>query len=485
MPSIGKINGLCADYSQSTLNGRPYDKIYERILAGKDARFNQMMKRGGIPCELGHPTDLDADGNPRTETDPTKVAVILTKIRKSGNKTLVAEGEIMDTPNGRIFKALSEFYTFGLSSRGSYEVDDEMPTWSVEGPNGWNQDTYVFKGYDLVILPANANSMLSATEGIDSKGKKVIHRVARESIDVNLLAKASNVSEDQVEEALDGLFEVNPEAKKSEEVNISEMAERLDEENIGDVGEATVEEVIKEETGEGVGEGKDSVEPTLVANGEDVEKIKADLQTALDEVNRLGEESGKKDLEISSRDAEILGLRDENSRLQTEIDQRIAESEEFVEKFNSLKEMAQKLVESYKKAKEVFDGKNSSEEENKELESRLEESEKGRKDAEESLTQKTNEVHSLRKELREAKESLISAYSTALGVSTEAIKSSLGKNYTVSKIRPAAESIANQTSRLPGRSVLPVAVKRTSSATESFVPGDEIEREIYEMIKNN
>ena len=217
MPAIGKVSGLTADFSRSTVNGRSYDKIFEKILSGKDERFNTMMSRGGIPCELGHPTDLDENGQPRTETDPSKVAVILTSIKRAGQNKVMGEGVICDTPNGKIFKALSEYYRFGFSSRGSYSVPDDSSLFYSEGPDGWNQDSYIFKGFDLVFLPANTNSDVSVTEGVGDKKRM---KVARESIDVDLIAKASQVTSDQVEEALDQLFNVNPDAEKGEEITV-------------------------------------------------------------------------------------------------------------------------------------------------------------------------------------------------------------------------------------------------------------------------
>lgn len=473
MPSIGKISGLCADYSQATFNGRPYDKVYERILNGEDFRFNEMMKRGGIPCELGHPTDLDANGNPRTETDPTKVAVIITEIKKGGPQKLIASGEIADTPNGRIFKELSNYYQFGLSSRGSYEVSDDFDT---EGPDGWNQDSYIFKGYDLVLIPANTTSVLSVTEGVSEKPK--ITKVARESIDVNLLAKASQLSEDQVEKALDQLFGVDPEAEKSEEITVSEMKEKLDNQNQEETSEIVESEGVEEETPE-----QEEVEPTLITDGDEVEKIKADLQKALDEIESLKKGREEDGIEIANRDAEVTRLTSENEGLQNELDERIAESEKFVEQFEALKELASKLLESYRAAKEIFESKKEEPSENEEkLKQELEDEKERRVSAEESYTRVQKLNSGLSRELKEAKESLISYHSMALGISEQALKNSLGKSYSVKSIKAAAESIANQsTYSIP---VLPVVRKRASSTESLMVGNDEVERELLAQIKS-
>ena len=481
MPSIGKISGLCADYSKATYNGRPYDKIYEKILSGQDYYFNQMMKRGGIPCELGHPTDLDANGNPRTDTDPTKIAVIITDIKKGGPQKLVASGEIMDTPNGRIYKELSKYYNFGLSSRGSYELSDDDFS---EGPDGWNQDSYIFKGYDLVILPATEGSVVSVTEGVESTSGKIF-KVARESIDVNLLSKATQVSEDEVNEALDQLFKVDEKAQPGEEVTVHQMKETIEEEKAKKAKEEGTELVPEEnpEAGEKPAEGGE-IDATLITNGEEVEKIRADLQTALDQIQVLTQDNEEKKLELSNRDAEVLQLNSKVKDLQSELDERILESEELVEKFETLKELSSRLLESYKLAKDKFEAEQQEPSpEDEEVAERLADTERERDEAQEELEKQRRVVTGLKGELAVAKESLIEAYSMSLGVSPSALKNSLGKTYSVRRIKPAAEALANQTAKFSDLPIFTPQVKR-STGGETLVAGDEVERELIDLIKN-
>jgi hypothetical protein len=475
MSSIGKISGLCADYSKSTLNGRPYDRIYERMLNGQDFRFNEMMKRGGIPCELGHPTDFGPDGVPRTETDPTKIAVILTKVERGGPKKLVASGDIMDTPNGRIFKTLSEFYTFGLSSRGSYEVEDDSP---VEGPDGWNQDSYVFKGYDLVLLPSNAGSELSVTEGLETPKNKVV-KVARESIDVNRLAEASNVSEDQVNEALDQLFKIDDSPVKSKEIGMSDIKEELGLTETDEKPDDVVEETHED------GSDLEENSPTLITNGDGVDEIRADLQKALEQIEELTKKREEDGIELSNRDAEITKLTSDKEGLQTELDERIAESEELMEKFEALQSMTYKLLESYRKAKEIFEnGQNGHSEKEEELSLELGKAKDRERQANESLEKTKKLLLASRKETLDAKESLIELYSTSLGISQTALRSTLGKQYQVKSIRAAAESLAQTAARCSARPAIPVVTKR-AVATESFQAQDEVERELMAQMKNN
>ena len=505
MPAIGTIKGLCADYSSKTANGRGYDQIYERMLAGKDDRFNKMMKRGGIPCELGHPTDFDEGGNPRTDTDPSKIAAIITKITKIGPQQLMAEGKIMDTPNGKIYKALSEFYNFGFSSRGSYLVDDGDGLNSFlpeEGPDGWNQQTYVFKGFDLVLLPANAGSIVSATE---SEGgvhpKKKIMKVAREAIDVNLLAKASQVSEAQVEEALDDLFRPSPDAEKTEEVSLLDIKnkeEKLEDgaAKVGGSGE-NGEEVAPGESENTEDENKkddDVVDTTLITDGGDVGKIKGDLERALAEIEALTKEKEGREVDISTRDARIKELEASNGDLTSELNEREEEAKILQEKFEYLTGLSQKLIDLYKEAKTKFDENQANakkEDENSEALAKASEEMEGQlRTATESLSRERDINRSLRQELRAAKEETIGLYSTIYGVPAESIKTTLGQNYTVSKIKPAVESLSTRVAKLGG---MPATFQKTpaqptQAKTNGFLgitPHDQIEIELLELLKQD
>jgi hypothetical protein len=227
--SLGKVKGLCAYYSEATLNGRPYDKIYKDILAGKNYFYNEMLKRGGIFCEFGHPSQTSADFE-RTDTDLEKACVLIQKITETKKGELTAEGIILDTPAGRIYKAVAPFYKFGFSSRGSYEADPS----SNEGPDGWNQDSYIFKGFDIVALPANEGSAISVTESI--KGKK--HISAREALDLNQIADAADVDEEEVESELDKLFDTDGEVANAKRVNLRDI--KKDKEEGADMEEKDV-----------------------------------------------------------------------------------------------------------------------------------------------------------------------------------------------------------------------------------------------------
>ncbi|MCD8204579.1 MAG: hypothetical protein LUC16_01970, partial [Coprobacillus sp.] len=232
-------------------------------------------------------------------------------------------------------------------------------------------------------------------------------------------------------------------------------------------------------------EGNESIE---VTTGDEVDKIKADLETALDQINLLTEQGEKSGAEISSRNAEITKLTSDKESLQAQLDEKIQESEEFLEKFDTLRDLAEKLINSYEAAKEQFESTPEDEgpsEKEEELAERLNEAEREKKDAEDEAEREKRVSSGLRGELATAKESLISVYSMTYGLSEEALRSSLGSNYPVRRIRAVAESMASQVSRFSGMPVLTGGPRKTVKATESVNTSDEVERELLEMIKNN
>ena len=141
-------------------------------------------------------------------------------------------------------------------------------------------------------------------------------------------------------------------------------------------------------------------------------------------------------------------------------------------------------MESYKLAKDKFEAERQEPSpEDEEVAERLADTEKERDEAQQELEKQRRVVTGLKGELAVAKESLIEAYSMSLGVSSSALKNSLGKTYSVRRIKPAAEALANQTAKFSDLPIFTPQVKR-STRGETLVAGDEVERELIDLIKN-
>lgn len=434
---LGPISGICAHFTEKTLNDRGYDKIYRNLLDGKDYRFNQMMDRGGIPCELGHPPQTSADFE-RTETDPTQICCVLTSIEEQDDGRVFAKGHITDTPTGKILKAIMPFYTPGFSSRGSYEAVDDA---YAEGPDGWNQDTYVFKGFDVVLLPATEESR-AAMESAGSKPKKI--RSAREALDLNELASATDLTLEEIEKELDKLFDDKGEIEGSELVTMKDYVEEKEEEiveNPVENTEVTVETEVEE-----------PVAP--------LESIKNDLETALAEAAKLKQENETLEFNYQNAMSEQARLRGELEVMKA----RAEAAEKTVQDYDQIKELSKKLLDSYDGVVDEFDKEKVEFKEKAKISdgivSELEEEiimkddaleDLGRelKTAKEQLNKLKSSNESLMRDLKVARESLLDANVLMLNVDRKAL-STATKNKSVSQIRPVAESLARESRRMKG-----------------------------------
>lgn len=472
---LGNIEGLCACYSKETLNGRGYSKIYRNILDGKDYRFNEMMRRGGILCEFGHPAQVTADFE-RTETDLEKACAIITEITEGEDGKIFAKGKILDTPAGRIYKAISPFYKFGFSSRGSYEAAEDG---FAEGPDGWNQDTYIFKGFDIVALPANEGSAISVTESIGS-GKKI--KSARESLDLNEIASATNVDPEEINRELDKIFNNDGDIEGSELITMREYSEMQEKENPVTEEPAQSEEVQQ-----------------VPENAADIESpasdIKTDLQTALSEAAKLREDLERKDFDLQNANAELEKLRAEKE----EFMQRAIQAEKALKDYEEIKYLSEQLVDSYHGVKDQFEAekkevlnlKDAAEENAKSWQERAESAEAERdaakaeaKIANESLSRLRTRFSAVSQELSSAKESLVDMYSTVYGADKEKVLQKLGKTYRATQVKGVVESIVNDKIRLSSVSAQSVTpTSRLKSSTESLECNDDVDRELLEMIK--
>ena len=121
-----------------TQNKRTYSRpIVEREIN----RLSEDIERRRMFGELDHP----ADGKTKLQ----RVSHIITKMEIDDDGRVVGEAEVLDTPNGKILKAILEANgEVGVSSRGFGSV--------TPGPNGTQNvgEDFVLKTYDFVADPA-------------------------------------------------------------------------------------------------------------------------------------------------------------------------------------------------------------------------------------------------------------------------------------------------------------------------------------------
>lgn len=473
------IEGLCAVFSKETLNGRSYSQIYRNLLDGKDYRFNEMMKRGGILCELSHPAQETADFE-RTETDLNKVCAILTEIKEGPNSEVYAKGKILDTPAGHIYMAMKPFYKFGFSSRGSYDAVDD---YNAEGPDGWNQESYVFKGFDIVALPATEASEISATESITSTKKK---KSARESLDINEIASAANVTPEEINRELDKMFTEKGDIPGSELVSLREYNDKTEKDS--EITPETQETVIEE--------------PETPANPEapvpeaPVSDIKQDLLTALGEAAKLREQLEKEQFEKQDLRLQLDALKSENGDLL----HRAIEAEKSLADYEEIKHLSKQLVDSYHGVKDEYEAEATDlrnqlaaeqqtstkwQEEAKNAANEKEVAEENLRTATEELAKYKSRTSMLTHELGAAKENLLDVYSTNYGVAKESVINKIGKNFRVMQIKPAVESLAKESLRLSNSPAECNEIGLNYAVDQPDEFADDVERELFAALNND
>lgn len=498
---LGKIEGIAAVYNKPTLNERSYADIYKRLLSGKDYRFNEMMRRGGILCEFGHPNQYVADFE-RTETDPERACAIITDIWEEKKGEVHAKATILDTPAGRVFKAIQPFYTFGFSSRGSYEVDED----GGEGPNGWNQDSYVFKGFDIVALPATQESDLSATESLGSKRRSRKVRSARESLDINNIASAANVDPEQVDAELDKIFTKDGAIEPAKLVDLREFAEDIsDDGSVSADGGATSDEKqsivldLQKALADKVELEKkiqtllfekaesDATVLSLTAQVNDLQALQSQAQAQIDfykgkgaEIQSLVDQLIKThdgamteaDNALQSEQAKTTSLAAQVADLTRRATQAEDEAKGLYDQAQKQKSTAAQLLASTEQIKKLRAS-------NESLQKQLDDTKRQLEAEKAKSTTATREADASKKLAVAARESLIDTYSSLYSVDRQLLSRQCNGVNDVAKIRSAAESLSRDAVRLSGYNIqIQQPVKSGRPAGNQFDIHDEVDAEL-------
>lgn len=152
---LGVLKGIFADYKNGTRNGgRLYtEELWDnRVFGSQDVM--EALNTKTLFGELDHP-----EGD-RCETLAQNAAISIVKLEKRPEEGVIyGEAEILDTPTGRIVKALADSGAkLGISSRGMGEeiFDGEQ--------NIIDPETYDFITFDVVVTPANEKARVQLSE---------------------------------------------------------------------------------------------------------------------------------------------------------------------------------------------------------------------------------------------------------------------------------------------------------------------------------
>ena len=339
---LGILEGPVADFMHPTRNGRMYfEKLWDNV--EQDKEVQEMFKNGGIPGELDHPEDRDYICS-------EKIAVLLREPPKKDKKTgkLVARFDIVNTPCGKIVYTLAKAgFKFGVSSRGTGDTyyDDAYTEDGTQEVEIVDEDTYKFKCFDLVLMPAVEGARLSLiSEGVSTNYKKELKEI---------YSKSSQMDKKLISETLDhlginiksGQKEKKAKLESEEPTNESELKEPLVNDKKGDSNE--LENSPKEAEDNGLTEIFQSLQDTL--------KTKATLETKILElqeklavsdtkVNQLNEELARYKMATATLSISAKELKRVKSDFKT-LEEKLSNSELLVSK---QKEKIKELTEAKK-----------------------------------------------------------------------------------------------------------------------------------------
>ena len=219
---LGKLKGIGADFTKPTRNDRKYNlKLWRNVEKSED--FQEMMETLTCFGEADHPET-------RADTSIKEIAMVLTlfEIRESEG-IVYTEFDILDTPNGRILKELLDYgCKIGVSSRG---IGDEIV---VNGETIIDPDTYIFFGFDAVVMPAVKSARPEAV--LESSGYKNLS----ESIERELKSATTKYEVESIGRVLDSVLPDNDSIKESINKKLSEFNSG---EDISDNNDSNLEEL--------------------------------------------------------------------------------------------------------------------------------------------------------------------------------------------------------------------------------------------------
>lgn len=444
---LGRLTGPCADFLNPTRNGRQYDEsLWEKVF--NDPIVNEYFEAGGIPGELDHPTD-------RLDTCSEKIAIMMPeKPTKDKDGHLIASFDILDTPNGRIVWTLAKYgYRLGISSRGNGEVYA-----GVDGNEHVDEDSYDFRAFDIVLLPAVKAARLKMVESLQNG--KSFNQAINEALE-----KANADEKKVMQETLDNL-NIEYKSKKTVDKKSDMAANNAGANVMKDLQEALLANQKLEATVTELQEKLSVCYAKEAKYEEDLSKHKSAIQNLsrqASNVKALQTKVESLEKELKSKDTTLSESYEATQKLKSSKDLRIKSLTENLSTRNvelrKANEQIAQLQESVKNSKIEFNNEINS------LNEQLAEQKKNLsiKSSEylNKLSRANNLVEQYRNTAKIAVNKYIESQAVRLGIKLEDIKNKLPSNYSFKDIDTACEDLSNFKLKV---SNLPFNVEQISKA---------------------
>jgi DNA repair exonuclease SbcCD ATPase subunit len=411
--------------------------------------------------ELQHPAD-------RLETDPEKVAIIMSEVPKKGaDGKLYGVFDIIDTPNGKILKTLCDYgCKMGISSRGNGET-----TTDYDGNESVVPDSYQFETFDIVLVPGVEAARLNyMTESLNNKtlrqalneslenakpeDKKVMvetlkelnigYSDSKESSNINNELAAKDDGADLMKTLQESLL-----AKEQAEAKITELQEKL---SVCYAKEASMEEDLNK---------------YKVAIRNLSEKA-SNVKTLQSKLEALTEELNKKDNLIQENEKEFKALQENKNQVinkQSLLKENLSNKEI---QLNKATKKVEYLTEELKKANTNF------EQQRKTLIENYESLKKDYSIKQAEYSTKLSNSNKLVEQYRNTAKTAVNKYieskAISLGIDAREVKNKLPSNYSFNDIDRLCEELSNYNIQISNLPFNLKTVKRVSITESRKVP---------------
>ena len=429
---LGHLKGIFADYKNGTRNS---DRLYteelwdNRVFGSEDVM--EALETKTLFGELDHP-----EGD-RCETLAKNAAISITKLEKKPDEGVIyGEADILDTPTGRIVKALADSGAqLGISSRG---MGEEI---YVDGQNIIDPETYDFITFDVVVTPANTKARVSLTESkhlskLTESFKKEINESETENQlnQLKTVVESVNISnKDEIVGLIDTKLEsfAKPVSNKLTEANkqvalnlLKEKYEntksQLDEalkasESLSQENTRLIEEKEFLENSRTMLQSK--LKESLATNKELNTKLEESTKLVNETNNKvLAEENKHREMKARNRQVAELKMKNETKKLNDEIaklTESNASKDTQIEKLRKLNEKNEQKVNEYSKIlvenKKLLDRVHKLEENNKSLQESIETSKNKLQESKILENKKVLELENKVKQLETEKSKMVEA----------------------------------------------------------------------------
>jgi DNA repair exonuclease SbcCD ATPase subunit len=442
---LGRLYGPCASIIDPTRNGRKYsDEVWEKVF-NENEIVKEMFANGGIPMELDHPTD-------REETCSDRIAAMLPELpKKDTDGHLICYVDLIDTPCGRIAYQLAKYgFKLGISSRGTGEVIENL-----NGEEEVDANSYDFKTFDLVLLPAVKDARLKLAESLQN-GKTLKQALTEE------LNRANEDEQKIMKETLDDL---NIEyTHESDDIDKKETEVAVDDVKANMVKELQDSLLAKESAEQKVVELQEKLSVCYAKEAkyeEDIEKYKSTIRN-------LSESASK----VRALESKIKSLNEELDKKDLTLKNESEKYDSLVEKHKISANRQSRLTESIStKNQEIKELKESFENSKNEYETKIETLNEDLAEVKKNLTIKTTEysnklsnsnklVEKYKDMARTAVNKYIDLQALRLGVGSQEIKNKLPENYSFNDIDTICENLTDYSLAV---SKLPFNLKKEST----------------------